>query len=554
MGLLGKAPLQRRNIEAAFPPAMKAGSWKIPVLAALATYLVLAGMLAYTKRPWADEAWFANISVNILENGKTGISVLDPLGNANLLGRSLPGINEEYYLWIPVQEALYSLWYRMIGFSLLTMRAASICWGLVALGAWLVIVGRLTRNRQVASLALCFIATDFAFLDASADGRMDIMCAALSFSAIACYLGWRERHFGFAVLSSQILVVASGLTHPMGAVGFVALLFLIVYLDGRRIRWSHAALAFLAYLVGIAVAGAYILPNMPMFRAQFSGALTGRLGATESIGGTLLREITAKYRDLYLPPSAHGVSALRVLVPLIYAAGLAVVGLTPRLRGNVRYRQLLFLALVALVAISVLDSGKLYYYMVHSTPYLAAMTAVWAYEWWRQGTLLRVVGGSFVTALVVLQVGWVGVVIRKDSYHRSFLPMAAFVNGWTQKQGGKQVLIMTSAELAFVIGFSRTISDDALLGYQSRRQADLIVFDQRSYQSHLDGFERRRPDIAHYIRRLLAEQYVSVFSDGYYKVYERVSPISGGTPSQAAPPNRPLAFLSEVNRQGLSSC
>jgi len=128
------------------------------------------------------------------------------------------------------------------------------------------------------------------------------------------------------------------------------------------------------------------------------------------------------------------------------------------------------------------------------------------------------------------------------------------VSEWIQKQDGKQVLIMTSAELAFVIGFSRTISDDALLGYQSRRQADLIVFDQRSYQSHLAGFERRRPDIACYIWRLLAEQYVPVFGDGYYKVYERVSRISAGTPGQAEPPNRPLAYLSEVNRERLSPC
>src|SRR5262245_60204235 len=417
-----------RNAAGAFRPAMKAARWKITALAALVTYLVLTGMLAYTKRPWADEAWFANISVNILENGKTGISVLEPLGNANLLGRPLPGINQEYYLWVPAHEALYSLWYRMIGFSLLTMRAASILWGLIALGALMVIVGRLTGNPELASLALCIIATDFAFLDASADGRMDIMCAALSFSAIACYLGWRERHLGFAVLSSQVLVVGAGLTHPMGSVGFVALLFLIVYVDRQRIRWPHAALACVAYLAGIAVAGAYILSDMAMFRAQFRGALTGRLGATESVGGTLLREITVKYRDLYLPPYAQGVLALRVLVPLIYAAGLAVVALTPRLRRNVGYRRLLFLALVALAAIAVLDSGKLYYYLVHSTPYLAATTAVWVYEWWRRNGFPRVAAASLLTALLVLQVGWVGAVIRKDPYHRSFLPMASFVS------------------------------------------------------------------------------------------------------------------------------
>jgi hypothetical protein len=32
--------------------------------------------LAETKRPWADEGWFVNISDSILTRGNTGISVL----------------------------------------------------------------------------------------------------------------------------------------------------------------------------------------------------------------------------------------------------------------------------------------------------------------------------------------------------------------------------------------------------------------------------------------------------------------------------------------------
>jgi hypothetical protein len=491
-------------------------SWKL-IAGIIALYLVLAGTLAYTKRPWGDEAWFANISVNLMEHGKTGISVLDPLGNANRMGREIPGIDKEYCVWIPLQEAFNAVFYKVIGFSALKMRGISMCWGLCALVSWFVIALKLTDSMATAALTMFLIATDFVFLDAASDGRMDMMCASLAYGSLALYLLLRERYLERAILISQALAVAAGLTHPMGAIGFIALLFLTIYMDHSRLRWRHLGLALMAYLAGAVVIAAYILPNVPLFKAQLGAALTGRMDVVDSKTNTFLREFTVKYRILYLPPYASGAAKLRVLIPVIY--GLGLLGALSMRSVRTSRRAMLGLAGVALVTVAFLDSGKLYYYLVHSTPYLAAVLAIWVSSLWTSGKLwFRGIAAGAVMALVFLQLAWLVMAARKDPYHKSFLPMAAFVQNRIEHGQSDHFLVMSSAELGFVTGFNRHLSDDALLGYQNGHYADLIIFDERSYDTHYEGFQKRRPEVAAHIRALL-EKSGLVYTDGYYKVY-----------------------------------
>jgi hypothetical protein len=483
----------------------------------LVLYFLLAAALTYTKRPWADEAWFANISVNILEHGKTGISVLDPLGNANMLGRAFPEIDKEYYIWIPVQEAFYALCYKVAGFSVFSMRGVSMLWGLCALASWFAIALKLTDSMPAAVLTVFLVATDFAFLDAASDGRMDIMCAGLSFGGLASYLMLRERHFQRAIVVSQALCVAAGLTHPMGAIGFITLQFLTIYIDHSRIGWRHVGLALSVYLAGAAVVAAYILPHFTLFKAQLAGALTNRLGVVHSTGSTFVRELTEKYWSFYLPPYATGVAKLRVFIPLIY--GLGALGALSLSSVRASRRTMLGMAGVALVAMAFLESAKLYYYLVHSTPYLAALLALWVSSVWTSRKLwLRGIAGGVVAILVALQIGWVAVAVRKDPYHKSFLPMTAFVRDRIEHRSSDHFLVMSSAELGFVTGFNRILSDDALLGYQSGHKADLIIMDERSYDSQFKGFRLSRPEVADFMRGLLDRSDL-IYNNGYYRVY-----------------------------------
>ena len=176
---------------------------------------------------------------------------------------------------------------------------------------------------------------------------------------------------------------------------------------------------------------------------------------------------------------------------------------------------------VALGSMALLDSGKLYYYLVHSTPYLAAILACAVSAVWPSGRLLRVSACAAVGALLVLHLGWVAHAVRTDPYHKSFRPMAEFVRRQIQSNHSpRPILVMSSAELGFAIGFDGPLADDALLGFASGRRADLIVFDERSYASHYEGFERYRPEVAAHIRGVL-QQYRQVYTDGYYRVYAR---------------------------------
>ena len=478
-------------------------------------YLVLASALSYTKRPWADEAWFANVSWSMLHHGNTGISVLDPRGNANMMGREFPQIDKHYYIWLPVQQAVYAIWYKIVGFHLLSMRAFSVLWGLAALLAWFIIVGRLTLNPRAATLAVFLIGTDFAFLDASSDGRMDIMVAALSAGALAAYLLLRERSLNAAVVVSQALAMTAGLAHPMGAIGFISLLFITLSLDGRKsIRLRHVGLAVAVYLVGIAVAAAYFLPGLDLLRAQLGAALTGRLGAANSLWSTLLREVTVKFRLFYLPPYASGLAYSRVLIPVIYALGVAGLVSLRSVRSQPGYRTFFRLMLLAFLAIGALDSGKLYYYLVYSTPFLAAALALWvtgSVGRWRYAAV------TAAAIVVALQLGWVATVVRRDPYHQSFLPMAQVIKSKIKPSS----IVTSSAELGFAIGFEPPLVDDALLGFASHKNPTLFVYEERSYGSHYSGFEKYRPEVAAHINHLRDVEFRQIYTDGYYRVYER---------------------------------
>ena len=63
-----------------------------------------------------------------------------------------------------------------------------------------------------------------------------MMCAALGGAGLTAFLILRERNFTQAVLVSQSLIVAAGLSHPMAAGYACGLLALTLYSDWKRIR------------------------------------------------------------------------------------------------------------------------------------------------------------------------------------------------------------------------------------------------------------------------------------------------------------------------------
>jgi hypothetical protein len=94
---------------------------------------------------------------------------------------------DRYTYWImPIYPVAQAIWYRLFSFSLASMRALSIFCGLLGF-TW------------IGGLAARFPPPDRGHL-----------------RRVAVHGHWREKNLRLAILLSQTLVAASGLTHPNG--------------------------------------------------------------------------------------------------------------------------------------------------------------------------------------------------------------------------------------------------------------------------------------------------------------------------------------------------
>jgi hypothetical protein len=322
------------------------------------------------------------------------------------------------------------------------------------------------------------------------------------------------------------------MTHPLGAIGLVCLLTLVLVLDRHRLSLRTLAFAAAPFLVGALAAAAYVLPDYATFRAQFAVGLTKRIGSTApTFSGRLVSEI-GRYGEFYFPSYAHGFSGvLRLLIAILYAASLVLFLAWSSLRR--RYPTLLLLAAVALLSLSFLDAGKMFYYVVHTSGALCGTAAAVMICMWRKRGLARLAAVSSITFLLAVQCAWNLAMIRSDYYHTSFQPMANFLT----RELKPQSTVTSSPELGFVLGFHPArLRDDALLGYKSGRLGDYIVITQNSYETMISGMRTYAPEIGRYIDTLLAQQYDQIYKSDYYQIYRRKSSVSAAGPDQESRP------------------
>ncbi len=476
-------------------------------------FTALAVGSALTKRPWSDEGWFASPAYNLITKGSMGTTVLEPTG-------WLKGINQYTYWVVPLHIIAQAGWYEVFGFSLLSMRTLSTAWGLVALVSWFLIMHSLSGNHKVALLAMGLIALDYSFIMGASFGRMDMMCAALGFAAYAAYLTLRERHFALAVLASQILVTASGLTHHLGILAFAGLLFLTFYFDRSKLRWKHAAIGVIPYLIGAALWGLYIMKSPALFITQFGGnAQTGgRMTALLHPLTGLWNEIAQRYLVAFgMGPhnAGHGgLVSLKIFILLAYVAGIIGAISTRAIRRHRGYRALLILAAIYFVILTIYDGQKLAWYLVHTIPIFAAILAAYVDWCWTES---RVPGWAIATGvccLMLLQVGGVVQRMRVNTYQESYVPAVNFLKA-NAREGA---LIMGSAELGFALRFPDNLIDDTRLGYYSGRRAKFVVVEE-IYEDAFDGARKSDPQAYEYIQDSLKRNYRQVYDQGFYQIY-----------------------------------
>ncbi|MGH9872027.1 MAG: hypothetical protein ACRD9S_06125 [Pyrinomonadaceae bacterium] len=487
------------------------------VFLAVAAYVVLSVASSLTKRPWSDEGWFANAPLNLVTKGWMGTTVVEQAGHP-----FLNGIDRYTYWVMPLHLILQAAWYKIFGFSLLTMRSLSLVFGLVGLASWFLIMKALSQSNRIASLTVALLALDYNFIMGSSFGRFDMMCAALGAAGLAAYLALRERNLTYAILLGNCFIVASGMTHHLGLLGLFGLIFLALFFDRDRLEWRHLLVALAPYLIAATAWSFYILESPGLFLAQFKGNATAdnRLGTLVAPLAGLRREITERYLIGFgLGPHSLGNSGavrLKSLILLAYVIALVGSVLVRDIRRRKGYQALLILAALYFVVLTIWDGQKLTWYLIHIIPIYTAVLTVFVVWCWERRFVPRwlLAGGMFV--FLILQVGGVLQRIRLDAYHKSFVPASDFL----KKNAHDDQTIMASAELGFGLGTFDHLVDDSRLGFYSGKRPDFIVIEE-VYQSEIDSYKNRHPEIYQFIKSRLASDYQKVYDQDHYEIYAR---------------------------------
>jgi 4-amino-4-deoxy-L-arabinose transferase-like glycosyltransferase len=486
---------------------MRKAYWWIAVAV---IYLAAASGVARTKLPFCDEGYYSNPAFNLASGSSMATTVLETAGH------HYRGLEHHTYWEMPLFILAEAGGFKVFGFGLFQMRGLSVVCGLAILVSCFLIVRKLLESDGAALLVCALLATDSEFLTAAPVGRSDALCAALGFAALAVFLCLRERHRGWAVLASQSLTAASGMTHPNGLFYFGGLLLLTLGLDYRRLGWRHVGIATIPYLVGAAAWGAYILQDPADFWVQFWGTGSARLAGIGHLGYALKAEIVNRYLDTYgLALHASMLSRLHVVSLLGYAIGVAGCVLSPGLRRQRGVRLLLCLAGLVFVMMVLLESTKQDWYLIHILPWFAALLGVWVCYVWERRALphwLLVVG---LCGLFMVNLGTVIHLIRRNDYRTRYLAAANFL----QSERDGKALVMGDAALGFALGFDNLL-DDTRLGYYTGKQAQFIVVES-NYEGWFDRFRRSEPEVYRHIQTLLTRAYRKIYDAGSYRIYVR---------------------------------
>jgi hypothetical protein len=492
-------------------PGARLNASKLPVaiaVCAITLYLALSIASATTKRPWCDEAWFASPALNLATKGTMGTSVLEPYG-------WLKGIDQYTYWVTPLYLVTQAGWYKIFGFSLLSMRGLSMVWGLIALASWFLIMKTFSADKKLALLTMGLLAVDYFFVMFSSTGRMDMMSASLGFAAFAAYLHLRERSLKLAVFVSQALVAASGLTHPYGILPFAGLLFLTLYYDRSRLGWRHAGLAAIPYLIGGVAWGLYIMQEPQLFFAQFTGNINGTLGKDRWIGlSSPLTALKMEIVERYL--GSFGFARLKVLVLAAYVIALAGALATPAIRRHRGYRALLTVTAIYFAIMTIFEGSKVELYIIHVVPLYTAILAVWIRWCWMNRALPRFLIAGGVAALVTLQLGGIIYLAARNDYQNRYLPVITFL----KERAATGDLIMGSAELGFQLGFADNLVDDTRFGFLTGKKPDYLVV-EKQYAGYIEMYRAKMPEMDRHVSNLLGSELQLVYQNAEYQVYAR---------------------------------
>ena len=494
-----------------FSPRLVAGSALIVI-----AYLGLGLTDVFLRAPWCDEAWFGNPAYNLAYKGFMGTTVLDP-ASTTWKSVKLTGIDRHTYWVMPLSLLMNAAGFRVLGFSIYSMRMLSLLWGLIALCAWGAILWKLTGQAWLTLGSLGLIAVDYHFLMQASDGRMDVMTAALGWSGVAAYLLLRERNFLLAVAVSQSLTAMALFTHPNGGLLGLILAVTTLYFDHKRVRAGTIALAAIPYLTIGAGWALYIAQSPADFAAQFLGNASGRGPTITTPLAALRLEISHRYMENYgLAEWSSPSGRLNVIPLMMFLAGVAACLLVHEIRQHRGYRLLLIWTAMVVVLLTELEGLKTHFYLIYLTPLYSMLLAV-AVRWmWLKRPQWRWVLSAAMFLFVGMQVVRTPIIAWRKRRQLDYDPAVRYLSG----QFNRSTFIMGGGGLIYDLGPEWNILDDVRLGYDSGKRAEVVVIDP-SWEEGIQMMEGYTPKVYAFVGHLLATEYREVYNRGGYRILVR---------------------------------
>jgi hypothetical protein len=161
-----------------------------------------------------------------------------------------------------------------------------------------------------------------------------------------------------------------------------------------------------------------------------------------------------------------------------------------------------------------LEGTKAAYYFIYLVYPFTAALVVFVRWCWQNWVRTRPLLALSLAGIFVIQAGGVLYRIRRDPYHREYLPAVDFLRAHA-KPGD---LIMGSHELGFTIGFRDNFVDDHLLGLETGKRADFILVEE-IYQGRFDTVQLKNPARYAWLRQRLSE-YRVIYNQKNYQVLE----------------------------------
>jgi 4-amino-4-deoxy-L-arabinose transferase-like glycosyltransferase len=495
------------------------GAYRWIFLLAIVFYALMAFRMASVKAPWVDEGWIASAPANWAGTGSFGTPSLVPTGS--WLVDELTGVNQYTYWNLPVALVAQAAWFKLLGVGVNTVRSLSIVFGMLALASWFVIVSKMAESRLAGALAAALLSVDYTFLWSAADGRMDMMCAALGSAGVACYLTFRERYWNRALWLANSFLALALFTHPNGILPLGTFLFLLLYYDRKRLHPRD--LAFLTPYLAIAAAwGKYILQRPDLFLAQFAANAAARGGSRwaglahpiEALKGEIVIRYLLHYG--FQPFWGGPVPRYAIAIPFLYWLGLAAAWTYAPVRRCRGLFALLSVTVLQLICMTLFVGLRASSYLVFILPLYAAVSAILLWKLHVRNHVLAPVAFALAFLLAACHIGAEAYKIRRDTYANEYFPAVKFVS----KRAAAGATIAADSYFGFDLGFDR-VKDDARLGFYSGIRPDLIIEDIWYDRWWNFQFPAEEPELHRYVTDLLGAEYNLVFERGPIRVYER---------------------------------